>query len=79
MIPILIATFSILFSMGDGLTFAHEFSLHAPDAIHVNLVIFENVEDSSGVEYPMKKIGDNFINLIHCCESSSAIPIIIIK
>ena len=48
--------------MGDNPSFAHEFSLLAPDAIDVSLVIFKNVEDSLGIEYPMKKVGDNFVH-----------------
>lgn len=48
--------------MDDNLNYLHKFSLHAPDAINVSLVIFDNVEDSLGKEYPMKKVGDNFIH-----------------
>ena len=48
--------------MDDNPSFTHEFSLLAPDAINVSLVIFENAEDSLGIEYPMKKVGDNFVH-----------------
>jgi pullulanase/glycogen debranching enzyme len=62
MFSALIIISSFLFSMEDKPSFSHEFSLYAPDAIHVSLVIFENVEDSLGIEYPMEKVGDEFIH-----------------
>ena len=56
----------LLFSMVSGMSNilypvqSEIFSLYAPDASQVTLVIFENIEDSLGVEYPMKKVGDEF-------------------
>ena len=50
-----------IFSMSNQNFYNYEFSLHAPKAKNVTLVIFQNVEDSSGVEYSMKKNGNDFV------------------
>ena len=50
-----------IFSMSNQNFYNHEFSLYAPKAKNVTLVIFKNIEDSSGVEYSMKKNGNDFV------------------